>query len=74
MEKIKEKDVVIVGAGPAGLSAVFFTQLDGWNTLILAPLAQILYHTQSFAYQDVEFLESQNLPSVAWPHFERAVN
>ncbi|MCD6227981.1 MAG: FAD-dependent oxidoreductase [Candidatus Omnitrophica bacterium] len=36
MEKnIKEKDVIIVGAGPAGLSAAIFTQLDGWNTLIL---------------------------------------
>ncbi|MCD6595274.1 FAD-dependent oxidoreductase [bacterium] len=36
MEKnIKEKDVIIVGAGPAGLSAAIFTQLDGWNTLII---------------------------------------
>ena len=34
-KNIKEKDVVIVGAGPAGLSAAIFTQLDGWNTLIL---------------------------------------
>jgi len=36
MEKnVKEKDVIIVGAGPAGLSVAIFTQLDGWNTLIL---------------------------------------
>ena len=35
-KNIKEKDVVIVGAGPAGLSAAIFTQLDGWNTLILS--------------------------------------
>ena len=32
MEKI---DVIIVGSGPAGLSAAVFTQLDGWNTLVL---------------------------------------
>ena len=30
-----EKDVIIIGAGPAGLSAAIFTQLDGWSTLIL---------------------------------------
>lgn len=30
-----EKDVVIIGAGPAGLSAAIFTQPDGWSTLIL---------------------------------------
>jgi len=32
---MEEKDVIIIGAGPAGLSAAIFTQLDGWNTLIL---------------------------------------
>jgi thioredoxin reductase (NADPH) len=30
-----EKDVIIIGAGPAGLSAAIYTQLDGWSTLIL---------------------------------------
>lgn len=36
MEKdIEKKDIIIVGAGPAGLSAAIFTQLDGWNTLVL---------------------------------------
>jgi len=30
-----ERDVIIVGAGPAGLSAAIFTQLDGWSTLVL---------------------------------------
>ena len=32
---MKERDVIIVGAGPAGLSAAIFTQLDGWSTLVL---------------------------------------
>jgi thioredoxin reductase (NADPH) len=30
-----ERDVIIVGAGPAGLSAAIFTQIDGWSTLVL---------------------------------------
>lgn len=36
MERHVEKgDVIIVGAGPAGLSAAIFTQPDGWKTLVL---------------------------------------
>lgn len=34
-EAMEEKDVIIIGAGPAGLSAALFTQLDNWSTLIL---------------------------------------
>jgi thioredoxin reductase (NADPH) len=32
---MEEREVVIVGAGPAGLSAAIFTQFDGWDTLVL---------------------------------------
>jgi len=32
---MEERDMIIVGAGPAGLSAAIFAQLDGWNTLVL---------------------------------------
>ncbi len=32
---MEERDVFIIGAGPAGLSAAIFTQLDGWSTLVL---------------------------------------
>lgn len=32
---MEEREVIIVGAGPAGLSAAIFAQLDGWTTLVL---------------------------------------
>lgn len=33
-QEIERRDVIIVGSGPAGLSAAVFTKLDGWDTLI----------------------------------------
>ena len=32
---MEEREVVVIGAGPAGLSAAIFTQFDGWSTLVL---------------------------------------
>lgn len=32
---MEERDVIIIGAGPAGLSAAIFVRLDGWSTLLL---------------------------------------
>jgi thioredoxin reductase (NADPH) len=32
---MEERDVIIIGAGPAGLSAAIFSQMDGWSTLVL---------------------------------------
>jgi thioredoxin reductase (NADPH) len=32
---MEEREVIIVGGGPAGLSAAIFTQLDGWSTTVL---------------------------------------
>jgi len=32
---MEDRNVVIIGGGPAGLSAAIFTQPDGWDTLVL---------------------------------------
>ena len=32
---MEERDIVVVGSGPAGLSAAVFAKLDGWSTVVL---------------------------------------
>jgi len=32
---MEEREVIIIGGGPAGLSAAIFTGFDGWSTLVL---------------------------------------
>ena len=32
---MEQRDIIIVGGGPAGLSAAVFTKMDGWSTLVL---------------------------------------
>ena len=32
---MEERDIIIIGTGPAGLSAAVFLKLDGWDTLVL---------------------------------------
>jgi thioredoxin reductase (NADPH) len=32
---MEEREVIIIGSGPAGLSAAIFTKIDGWDTLVL---------------------------------------
>ncbi len=32
---MEQKDVIIIGSGPAGLAAAMYTQPDGWGTLVL---------------------------------------
>ncbi len=32
---MEQRDVIIIGAGPAGLAAAMYTQPDGWTTLVL---------------------------------------
>lgn len=61
---METKDVIIVGGGPAGLSAAIFTGLDGWSTLILesnwiggqASIAYTIMNYPGFLPDDGEIL------------------
>jgi thioredoxin reductase len=36
MSDMEKRDVVIIGAGPSGLTTTIYAQLDGWSTLVRA--------------------------------------
>jgi len=72
---MEERDVVIIGAGPAGLSAAIFTQPDGWSTLVLeanwvggqGAIAYTVSNYPGFPPGDGEVLMSHMLKQVTAP-------
>jgi thioredoxin reductase (NADPH) len=72
---METKDIIIVGAGPAGLSAAIFTALDGWTTMILesdriggqASIAYTVMNYPGFIPDDGEILTESFKKQVTSP-------